>query len=239
MKQCNNIFQRVEKKYLLNEDQLCYFMKILNQRTTPDEYGKTTICNVYYDTPDFQLIRASIEKPPYKEKLRMRSYGIPQKNDPVFLEIKKKLKGVVYKRRVQMTLANALRYTQNRIYTLESSQILREIDYFMDFYHPQPSVFIAYDRVARYGNEDPELRITLDSNIRWRKEDLVLSNGDWGTPLLESGNYLLEIKLLGAMPLWLCHCLDEIRAFPTSYSKYGACYKQNLYAAPLGGVCFG
>lgn len=221
-------FKRYEKKYMLTPDQLAKMLAGINGHMRADEFGRYTICNIYYDTDDFQLIRASLEKPVYKEKLRMRSYGVPGSRDEVFVELKKKYDSVVYKRRTVMKAADAVSYIHDGAVLGREDQICREIDWFMRSYHPKPKVFIAYDRTAFAGLDNPDLRLTFDTNLRWRDRDLDLRAGDYGEPLLVSGQTLMEIKIPGTTPVWLAHLLSEIGAFPTSFSKYGTCYTQNI-----------
>ena len=196
-----------------------------------DEYGEYTICNIYYDTDDFRLIRASLEKPVYKEKLRVRSYGVPQADGKVFVELKKKFDGVVYKRRITTDIRNVEPFLSGALPSESFGQIGREIGYFQSFYHTAPKVFIGYDRLAFAGIDDPQLRITFDTNLRWRNTDVDLRLGDHGAPIaLPCGNVLMEVKIPGTCPLWLSHLLSDIGAFPTSFSKYGACYRDELSA---------
>lgn len=219
------IFQRIEKKYLLTEKKYEELQKQILPYMQLDQYGLHTICNIYYDTTQYDLIRKSIEKPPYKEKLRLRSYGIPTSNEKVFLELKKKWKGIVYKRRISMTLQEAKAYLEEGKPMKQWGQIEREIDYFRQFYHPKPKMYIAYDREAYFGKENQALRITFDQNIRSREEDLQLELGDAGKLLLEKGYRLMEIKVSQAFPIWLARILSELELFPTSFSKYGNIYK--------------
>ena len=221
-------FRRYEKKYMLDQSQLKALLSGIEQHMRPDEFGKYTICNLYYDTDNFQLIRASLEKPVYKEKLRMRSYGVPGDQDTVFVELKKKFQGVVYKRRTVMDAVSAVSYLHYGLVPEREDQICHEIDWFLRSYQPEPKVFIAYDRMAFAGREDPELRLTLDTNLRWRDTELDLRDGDHGQMLMPSGQVLMEVKIPGAAPVWLAHLLSEAGVFPTSFSKYGACYQQNL-----------
>lgn len=222
------IFKRVEKKYFLNPQQVDMLMSKIGCFVVPDSHGESTICSLYLDTPDNLLIRNSIDAKAYKEKLRLRSYGTPDKTDKVFLEIKKKLNGVVYKRRVALPLGDAMEY----IISLEKpfdSQIMREIDYAMKFYnHPLPKMMVAYKRMAYFAEDIPGLRITFDSEVRYRTTDLELDSGDNGTKILPDDVIIMEIKTGGAMPVWLSRALDECEIFPTSFSKYGTAYKQTL-----------
>lgn len=220
-------FERIEKKYMMDEDQYRAFMNAVAEELAVDDYGLHTICNIYFDTEHNDLISRSIEKPVYKEKLRLRSYGIPDRDSPVFLEIKKKYDGIVYKRRVEMTLREAERYLATGIRNEGmDQQIMREIDYFMKSCHPQAKQFIAYDRIAMYGIHDSRIRLTIDQNIRGRREDLYLEHGSFGRRILPEGMYLMEIKVPGAMPVWLARILSEMQIRPVSFSKYGNAYKQ-------------
>jgi len=224
----NKVFQRLEKKYMLTPEKFNILMDMLNGETESDEYGKYTICNLYLDTPDYSLIRASIEKPLYKEKLRIRSYGRANSDDKVFLELKKKFMGTVYKRRVSMPECEAEAYIKGGLVIGESSQILKEIDWTIKRYQPAPTVFLAYERMALKGIEDNNLRITFDTDMRWRTEELTLDSKSWGYPIIEGDNTLMEIKALGALPVWLTKILTELEIFPCSFSKYGTCYKSFL-----------
>ncbi|SFR91920.1 polyphosphate polymerase domain-containing protein [Anaeromicropila populeti] len=224
----NAVFQRVEKKYLLTEQKYKDFCDRISPYMEIDQYGKHTICNIYYDTDTYWLIRNSIEKPKYKEKIRLRSYGVPNESSKVFLEIKKKSKGIVYKRRIQLTLKEAENYLERGIKPGEDSQIFREIDYFVKFYHPEKKLYLAYDRIAMFGKEDPEIRLTVDQNIRSRQYDLSLSKGDYGDKLMEENAYLLEIKVANAFPMWLATILSELEIYPSSFSKYGNIYKKSI-----------
>lgn len=229
-------FQRYEKKYMLDPVQLAKLEAGLAAHMRADEYGRYTICNIYYDTGDFRLIRASLEKPIYKEKIRMRSYGTPGDDDKVFVELKKKYHGVVYKRRTVMGAAEAVSYLHEGTLPQQEDQVCHEIDWFMHSYRPMPKVFIAYDRRAFAGVEDPELRVTFDTNIRWRDEELDLRAGDYGSPLMPPDRTLMEIKIPGTTPVWLARLLSRAGVFPTSFSKYGTCYVQNLMPGALSGI---
>lgn len=220
------VFQRKEVKYLLNSVQLQTLMPILRQHMEPDVFPHSSIGNLYYDTPDYRLIRRSLEKPEYKEKLRLRSYGVPGSDSPVFPEIKKKAEGIVYKRRVSMGCEDAMDYLGGRCPGPEG-QIFRELDWMLSAY-PElaPRVFLSYERDSWKGLDEPELRLTLDRDIFYRTYDLDLRWGFRGTPILFPDQTLMEIKIPGAAPMWLSHALSENGIFPTSFSKYGESYKQ-------------
>lgn len=202
-----------------------------------DQYGWDTICSLYYDSENFDLIRRSIDKPIYKEKLRLRSYGVPNSDTRVYVELKKKYDRVVYKRRIALTYDKAMEFLTKREIpsdlSVKDNQIAAELLYALNYYPLNPAMIVAYDRVALYCDEDPALRITFDTNIRSRCDDLDLSNGTYGTPVLEKGKYIMEIKVNGAMPLWLVRILRELGISPGSFSKYGTAYKQKLGLVPI------
>lgn len=218
-------FERYEKKYMLTAAQQAFLLNEMQPHMERDRYGEYTICNIYYDTPDWKLIRASLEKPVYKEKLRVRSYGVPAEDAPVFVELKKKFDGVVYKRRITTQIGQVEPFLGGCLPADRFGQIGREILWAQSFYHTEPKVFIGYDRLAFAGREDPELRITFDTGLRWRKTEPDLRAGDHGAPLLPPGQVLMEVKIHGVCPLWLSRLLSEAGAHPTSFSKYGTCYR--------------
>lgn len=232
MSKFKSVFKRYEKKYLVTAFQKERLLQVMADYMTPDEYGQSTICNIYFDTPDYRIIRASMEKPVFKEKLRLRAYGVPQHDSNVFVELKKKYKGVVYKRRVHMSYTDAMQYLINRTRPENvNPQVLSEIDYFLSVYPGiRPSVSLFYDRTAYYGKTDRELRITFDENIRFRNKKLDLSLGSDGYLLTENGENVMEIKCLGAMPLWLTKELDEMEIYPASYSKYANAFRVIMQA---------
>lgn len=222
------IFQRIEKKYMLTEDDAERLFKKIGASLEHDAYANSTVGSLYLDTPDFRLIRNSIDakeyEMKYKEKLRLRGYGEVNEDSRVFLEIKKKFKGVVYKRRVAMPIENALLYLKDGTRAIDS-QIMREIDYTMKVYeHPKPTCAIFYEREAYVDKEIPSLRLTFDRNVRYRTDALDLRLGSFGKVILPENAVLLEIKTDGGMPLPLSKALDELSIYPTSFSKYGTAY---------------
>lgn len=223
------IFKRYEKKFLLTEEQYEDLRPLIDQFMVPDRYTNYTISNLYYDTDNFELIRTSLKKPKYKEKLRARFYGARADEDSkVFVELKKKFDGVVYKRRVEMSLPEAHEYLSDGIYPEEDSQILREIDYAKNHYGLTAKAYIAYDREAYSGKENPDLRITFDRRIRCRDNHLTFTDGDAGTELLGKNQILMEVKIPGAMPLWMSRAFSIRHIFMTSFSKYGTYYEKYL-----------
>ena len=223
------IFSRYEKKYVITPAQYEALLRLVGARLRDDEYGKSTVCNIYFDTPDYRLIRASVEKPVFKEKLRMRVYNIPTAASTAFVEIKRKYKGIVYKRRVSMRYDEAVAWLCRGEKPPLDAQIPQEIEYCRAVYGPlQPKVSLFYDRVAYVGQEDDSLRITFDSNIRYRATRLDLSLGDGGCTRIDNGNIVMEIKCAAAFPLWLCEALSSLSIFPSSFSKYGTAYQQMM-----------
>lgn len=229
-------FKRLEKKFLLSAAQYERLMAELEEHIEPDLFHKSTVCSVYYDNDSFSLIRRSIDAPVYKEKLRVRSYGVPGEDGQVFVELKKKFDGIVYKRRIAMSAAEAEGWLAGKRPAPEDSQMVREIEWFLRENSPVPKVFIACDRTAWTARDDGELRITFDEDIRYRETELELTAGSHGEPLTEPGQVLMEIKLPGAAPLWLAHMLCELELYPVGFSKYGAAYKRSILEKYFNGV---
>ncbi|PKM73164.1 MAG: molecular chaperone [Firmicutes bacterium HGW-Firmicutes-16] len=226
MKTVQNTFMRYEMKYLVNSEQRRAITELMEKYMTLDEFGRSTICNVYYDTPDMRLVRRSIEKPIYKEKLRVRCYGALPAGDRVFIELKKKYDDVVFKRRVSMSAEQAEKYIAGKSDAPKQNQIVSEIDYFLAEYKTLiPAAFIGYEREAYFSKDDPNLRITFDDNIVYRDYDICLCKGLCGKALLKPGQSLMEIKVSTALPLWLTNKLSEQKVFKMNFSKYGNAYK--------------
>lgn len=235
MKETQLSFQRYEKKYLMTAGQYEALWAELSPRLRPDEYFSSTVCSLYYDTDDYSLIRRSIQKPVYKEKLRLRSYGIPGEESPVFVELKKKFKGIVYKRRIELEKSAAAAWLSGGP-APDDSQISREIDWVLNRYELSPKIIICCDREAWVDRENSELRFTFDKNIRYREDELDLSFGDRGRLLLEDGSVLMEIKMPETSPLWLAELLSRHKVFPAGFSKYGKSYEQKLMEEYYSGV---
>lgn len=219
-------FNRKEMKYMIPPS--CYeaFRAELAARMLVDPYGEYRTCNLYYDTDAYDLIRMSMDRPYYKEKLRVRSYGVPTPDSRVFIEIKKKVGGMVYKRRATLPYRTAVAFLDEGIYPTEyDSQILREIRYFMQFHRPRPMLFLSYNRLPYADAEGGDLRVTFDSALRYRFADVALDRGDYGKELFPVGQYLMEVKTATAVPLWLTSLMDRHGIRRTSFSKYGRIYQ--------------
>ncbi len=221
------VFQRYEIKFLLDRRQKEHVLQAMEPYMELDAYGRSTIRNIYYDTDNYRLIRKSLEKPVYKEKLRVRSYSAAGPDDQVFVELKKKYKGVVYKRRISTKEREAAAYLSGDAAAPKQSQITEEMDYFLRFYRTlAPKVFLSYEREAFFTKEKSEFRVTFDENILWRETDLSLGTGIYGSPILKPGMTLMEIKTPGGLPLWMVRVLSEENIRKTSFSKYGNAYQQ-------------
>ncbi|HHU07536.1 MAG TPA: polyphosphate polymerase domain-containing protein [Clostridiaceae bacterium] len=221
-----NVFKRYEIKFLISREQFRLIEDATVEYLRPDQFARSQISNIYFDTPDMRLIRRSIEKPLYKEKLRLRAYGEPTEKSLVFVELKKKYKHVVYKRRVEMILTEASDYLLAGIRPEKGGQIINEIDYFLKFYSGlEASMFVAYERTSFRSREDAGLRLTFDENILWRDTDLSLCLGAYGHSLLDPDNVLMEIKTNSTIPLWFTGILTKNQIYKSSFSKYGNAYK--------------
>lgn len=226
------VMKRYELKYLLSAEKTAYLKKRLEGHMRPDSFGLTSIASLYYDTPDYRLIRTSLEKPDFKEKIRLRSYGLATEDSPVFLELKRKAGGIVYKRRVQSTVPQVEKFFTGEGEICTGGQINREIRSFRDFYRPlEPACLIIYDRTAYY-EPDGDLRLTIDGDPRYRTEALTLTESMEGVSLLPEGWTILEVKVQDAMPLWLAEILSSGEIYMGSFSKYGEAYRQQLMKVP-------
>ena len=229
------VMKRYELKYLLDGAQTDFLVKSLEGHMKLDQYGRTSIASLYYDTPNYQLIRASVEKPPFKEKIRLRSYGLATRESPVYLELKRKAYGIVYKRRVQSTIPLVDKFFAGSGDICAPGQINREITYFRDYYKTLvPACLIIYDREAFF-EPGGDLRLTIDHCPRYRTDHLDLTSSMDGLPLRPPGHTILEIKVQEAMPLWLTHILDEGQIYKNSFSKYGEAFRQQLLNAQKAG----
>lgn len=224
-----SVFKRYELKYLLTDAQKEAVLQAMGSHMKPDQYGRTTIRNLYYDTDSYLLIRRSIEKPAYKEKLRVRSYSKANADSPVFVELKKKYNDVVYKRRIALPNRDAMLWLSGEKTPDLQTQIAREIDYCLGFYGAlHPTVFLSYDRQAYYAKQG-DFRVTFDEQILCRQRDLSLASDPGGTSLLPEGMVLMELKCGGGIPLWMVQVLSRERIYKTSFSKYGTAYKTLIF----------
>ena len=249
-------FKRYEKKFILNEEQYNKLIPILSKYMVHDKHCRNgqnyNIYTIYYDTIDNSVIRHSINKPYYKEKLRLRSYKSSiNKDDIVFLELKKKINGIVSKRRATLTLEEANNFLKDRSLPKNldylTNQVLNEIGFYLDMNEVIPKVFISYSRNAFFDKEDSDFRITFDSNIISRRDFLSLEYDNFGDEILKNDLYLMEVKILGSIPLWLTKVFSDLKIYPTHFSKYGNEYmnyclnthnnKNNIYALRRTKIC--
>ena len=228
-------FKRYELKYLLNKKEKEEILLAMKPHMKLDDYGRTVIRNIYFDTENFRLIRRSLEKPVYKEKLRIRSYKPVQITDPVFVEIKKKYKSVVYKRRLLLPEKTVMESFRTGEPLPVCSQIGDEIEYYKNL---QPSVFLSYEREAFYSLDGSDFRVTFDENILYRRNDISLGSEIYGHPLLGKQQTLMEIKTSGGIPLWMSETLTKHHLYKTSFSKYGSAYQRMMEAAMQGEYCY-
>ena len=224
------VFKRCEIKYMITLEQKDKVLAAMKPYMNLDQYGRTTIRNLYYDTETYLLIRRSIEKPTYKEKLRIRSYGRAEPDSRVFVELKKKYKHVVYKRRISLSEKEAMEWLSRQRHCRKCTQISEEVDYFLDHYKTlRPTVFLSYEREAYHTKEGSDFRVTFDDTILCRQEDLSLESEVYGTPILPEGMVLMEIKCSGGIPLWMTQVLSKEHIYKTSFSKYGTAYKTLIF----------
>lgn len=238
-------FERKEIKYLLTPMQYIQFRALAEGHLAPAEYHESTVTSVYYDTPDDVLINRSIAGGKYKEKLRVRAYGTdkPAADTPVFIEIKKKFKGITYKRRVNCTKAAADAFlggmdyeqaigtwpladaqAQEGAHSRVSLQIAGEIAWMRDHYEGlAPRMNVLTHRLSFVDADNPELRITFDADARWQKVGDACEQA-----MFANDERILEVKCAQAYPMWLVAVLNECGVRPQSVSKYGRAYQASL-----------
>lgn len=251
------VFKRYELKYMVTAEQKERILKAMEPYMEPDKFGRSTVRNIYFDTDDFVLARHSIAKPDFKEKLRIRSYAKADADSTVFVELKRKFDGVVYKRRIGLPESEAMSWmtgcgdgtpataagfgrTMNHEAIEASPQVASEIEYFAGLYKGlRPVLYLSYDREAyrmksgaAVSDGGSEFRVTFDNNIFCRETDLSLRSDAYGKAILEDGKFLMELKCPGAIPLWMTSILSEEHIYKTSFSKYGTAYCSFMNKAP-------
>ena len=222
------VFKRYEEKYLITSEQFNELIKIVSERIAPDSFGEYLVQNLYFDTENWDVIRSSINKPYYKEKLRLRCYNIPNEESMVFLELKKKYKGIVYKRRIPIPYKELSFYSMQDLVSAGTSQITQELDFYLKKSAALERIYIGYKRIAFAGEEPDDLRVTFDSGLRFRLEHLDFYNPKEGKIILPKNTIMMEIKTNGGMPLWMARALSENAIFPRAFSKYAECWADLL-----------
>lgn len=227
------IFRRTEIKYLLTEKQVQELMWLIEPYLKKDQYFKGTNCSVYFDSDNRYLAIHSLEKPLYKEKVRVRSYGVPKLSDTVFVEIKKKYKGIGGKRRIPVKLSDFYNYLETGKLETDSPVIKAELDECFKRYRLKPTMFLAYDRTSYCGKDDPTFRLTFDRNVRSRNTDLRLEKGDRGQKFFTDDKVVMEVKALNRYPLFFVRALSKLKIYPASFSKYGRVTEKVIYKQPV------
>ena len=221
-----NVFKRIEQKYLLTKEKKKELFKLINKNLKKDIYYDTTICNIYFDNKDKDLIINSLEKPIYKDKVRLRSYGVPSLESNVFLEIKNKYEGIVGKRRIMIKLKDYYDYIEGNYNN--NNQIMKEIDYLFKYYKLEPFRFVGYHRFSYVDRKTEKIRITFDDNLTGRDYDLQLEKGLFGDKYFNNDETIMEIKTENTIPLWLVNALSKLKIYPVSFSKLGSIYNKRL-----------
>ena len=220
------VFNRIEQKYVLTKEEYQELFKRIESHLEKDKYFQSKICNLYFDNDNNDLIINSIDKPIFKEKIRLRSYSVPDLNDIVFLELKGKYKDIVFKRRLEIVLDDFYKYLKTGIINSKyNNQVMKEIDYVIKKFKLKPKLFIGYDRLSYYDKDNINFRVTFDYDLRSREDELRLELGDNGN-LYNKSIYIMEVKSLNAMPLWFTKILSDMKIYPRSFSKYGEIYKE-------------
>lgn len=222
-------FNRFEKKYIMTKEIYNNVFNDMSLYLEKDTHSESlpyyTICNIYYDTVTDEVIKRSVSKPVFKEKLRLRCYCNGKDSDIAFLEIKKKFDGFVNKRRTKITVGEAHNLIDNKVLPLKKSyhntQVLNEIYHYVKDKELVPRVVISYDRMAYTDKVNRDVRVTFDTNITSRRDHLMLSRTNDDQMILGKNYVLMEIKTSTSIPLWLTHILTKYDVYSNSFSKYG------------------
>lgn len=231
-----NIFVRHEKKFLINQEQMNLILDKFGSDLVLDEFcqdeGFSYINNIYFDTPGNDVIRESVSRPIYKEKLRLRSYSILKSDEEnAYLEIKKKYDGIGNKRRIKLKYKDAMDFVLNK--TLPSfddyvsKEIALEINEFLKRNEVIPAIFISSKRKAFYGKDDKDFRLTFDFDVKYRRDNVSLLDG-YGTNFLENGQIIMEVKFKDSIPFDFIEFLSNLGIYKTRFSKYGKIYEKEL-----------
>jgi len=235
----NATLNRYERKYLIDPIQkealLALFKRYLDFDAYSQNESSYRVLNIYYDTHDYSVIRTSIEKPIYKEKLRLRCYDYPLLEESiVYFEIKKKYRSRVNKRRIPMTFAQAKSYitteTKPYFHDYAYAQKMDEIDYLIKTRRAEPKAVVRYARLGM-NTKDNGLRVTFDQDIEFTScftsfDDLEKTTF---SKVLASNQYaILEVKSDQNFPLWLVNELSRLNIYSQPFSKYGKAYMQYL-----------
>lgn len=220
---------RYENKYVITDKKKDIILPSLLRYMEFDKYcvgdKDYPIYSLYFDTKNNDVVRRSVQKPYYKEKLRLRSYKLnPNDNDTVFLEIKKKIGGIVNKRRVVLTYKQAVNFIKyGKVPQLSGiqKQIMNEICYYISLHPIEKTVLIHYDRNALFGKDDKSLRITFDRNLTADGNTDILHTENEGNFIVVPDTRIMEIKISGATPIWLSEILTENHIYRSSFSKFG------------------
>lgn len=229
------IFERYELKFMLTRPQQKRLLQLMQSHMKRDRFAHALIRNIYYDTDSFQLVRHSIEKPAYKEKLRVRSYTLPTADTDIFIELKKKYDSIVYKRRIELPYRMLCTHPIDDLPASGNAQIDREIQYFCSYYKGlHPVMFLSYARDAFAALDGSDFRITFDDQITARTDTLSLNTPVYGSELLPHDCVLMELKTSGGIPLWMSSFLSAERIYRTSFSKYGTAYEHLILTNTKG-----
>lgn len=220
-----NVFKRNEQKYILSNKEYNDIQIIINKYFNKDMYFDNKIYNIYFDNNNRDMIINSLEKSIYKKKIRVRSYGIPNDDSFIYFEIKEKYKGIVYKRRVKLSLMEYNNYINNEIIPNHDKQIMKEIDYIIKYYNLKPYIFLAYDRLSYYSKDDINFRVTFDSNLRSRYDNLKFKDNN-DKLYFKDNKYIMEVKSINNLPTWFVSYLSKNKIYPVSFSKIGNIYKE-------------
>ncbi|MBQ6396095.1 polyphosphate polymerase domain-containing protein [Candidatus Saccharibacteria bacterium] len=237
--------ERTEEKYLISKSTKTNLLKLISKHLEKDQSIKEQVLRLYFDTKHSDLALRSMERPEFREKIRVRAYNVPKRSSPVFFEVKSKvdlgLKKLGNKRRLVLPLKDfyaflnkgenlellAARASENDPQQL---QVARELTYLFSYYQLEPKVIVSADRTAYTEKNNINFRLTFDERLRFRETDLRLEKGSAGEkffsgPNKSEENIVMEVKTMNSMPLWFVSALSELKIYSVRFSKYGKIYQ--------------
>lgn len=225
--------KRYELKFYIPEDLIPHVLEFSKNHTQLDPYTdkkKKEYCvrSLYLDTDDFNFYYEKLDGLKVRKKLRVRVYNEHQENVKGFLEIKRRFENCIFKERMSLPYSEIKKLIKNpeiQDITFEESRngklVLGRFIYNVVKFNLKPTIAVVYERKAYVGKVDPEVRLTLDMNVRIKPVDEI------GEIYTESNlkhilgrNVILELKFNDFMPRWMSNLVKHLSIKPESISKY-------------------
>jgi len=227
MRKESRVFDRWELKYVVTVKQMYQLMHALKNYVVLDENGDDglyKIKSIYYDSHDFKFYHEKMNGNKYRQKVRLRGYNNVAYNDDVYFEIKQRYNTTVQKRRAELKLSDAYELMKHPLdaeqYADKKRIVLDEIRYLSSMHALEAKAIVSYDRKAYMGKYEDGLRITFDTNLKCRKENLNLEEYHKEKYFVHPSLAVLEIKTNEKVPIWLVSLIQRFEIEAHRVSKY-------------------